>query len=65
MNLWPSKQTLILERIGLHPDAWVTSVSHYSKKNFFVLGVIDRIKAYAQMQKSRNRGQHAVCVVIV
>jgi hypothetical protein len=57
----PSDLASILERIGLNPDAWVTSVSHYNKNYFLVLGAIDRIKAYAQLKnKSWHRGQRAV-----
>jgi REP element-mobilizing transposase RayT len=57
----PSDIAPILERIGLNPDAWLTSVSHYNKNYFTVLGAIDRIKAYAQAQKnSWHRGQRAV-----
>jgi hypothetical protein len=57
----PSDLAPILERIGLNPDAWVASVSHYDKHYFSVLGTIDRIKAYAHTQKkSWHRGQRAV-----
>jgi hypothetical protein len=57
----PSDLAPILERIGLNPYAWVTSVRHYNKNYFSVLGAIDRIKAYAQAQnKSWHRGQRAV-----
>jgi REP element-mobilizing transposase RayT len=57
----PSDLAPILERVGLNPDAWVTSISHYNNNYFSVLGAIDRIKAYAQMQKkSWHRGQRAV-----
>ncbi|MES9947704.1 MAG: alpha-amylase family glycosyl hydrolase [Candidatus Thiodiazotropha sp.] len=57
----PGDLVPILERIGLNPDAWVTSVSHYNRHYFSVLGAIDRIKAYAQAQKkSWHRGQRAV-----
>jgi hypothetical protein len=57
----PSDLTPILERIGLNPDAWVTSVSDYNRNYFSVLGAIDRIKAFAQVQKkSWHRGQRAV-----
>jgi REP element-mobilizing transposase RayT len=57
----PSDLAPILERIGLNPDAWVTSVRHYNKHYFSVLGAIDRIKEYAQAQnKSWHRGQRAV-----
>jgi REP element-mobilizing transposase RayT len=60
----------ILERIGLNPDAWLKSVSHYNKNYFSVLGAIDRIKAFAKMQKKCwCRGQGAVlhnyCLTIV
>jgi hypothetical protein len=57
----PSDLAPILERVGLNPDAWVTSVSHYNNNYFSVLGAIDRIKAYARTQKkSWHRGQRAV-----
>ncbi|MBT3050938.1 MAG: transposase [Candidatus Thiodiazotropha sp. (ex Codakia orbicularis)] len=57
----PSELAPILERIGLNPDAWLTSVRHYNRNYFSVLGAIDRIKAYAQTQKkSWHRGQRAV-----
>jgi hypothetical protein len=53
----------------LNPDGWLKSVSHYDKNYFSVLGAIDRIKAFAQIQgKSWHRGQRAVihsyCLVI-
>jgi transposase len=57
----PSDLAPILERAGLNPDAWVTSVSHYNNNYFLVLGAIDRIKAYARTQKkSWYRGQRAI-----
>jgi hypothetical protein len=57
----PSDLSPILERIGLNPDAWVTSVIHYNRNFFSVLGAIDRIKAFAQVQKkSWYRGQRSV-----
>jgi hypothetical protein len=57
----PNDLAPILERIGLNPDAWLESVSHYSKNYYSVLGAIDRIKAFAQVQKKRwHRGQRAV-----
>jgi hypothetical protein len=56
----PNDLAPILERIGLNPDAWLKSVSHYNKNYFSVLGAIDRIKAFAQVQKkSWHRGQRA------
>jgi REP element-mobilizing transposase RayT len=65
----PSDLAPILERIGLNPDAWVKSIKYYNRHYFSVLGAIDRIKAYAQMQeKNWQRGQRAVqrsyCLVI-
>ncbi|MEW8100860.1 MAG: hypothetical protein AB2785_03725 [Candidatus Thiodiazotropha endolucinida] len=57
----PSELAPILERIGLNPDAWLTSARHYNRNYFSVLGAIDRIKAYAQTQKkSWHRDQRAV-----
>jgi REP element-mobilizing transposase RayT len=57
----PNELAPILERTGLNPDAWLKSVSHYSKNYFSVLGAIDRIKAFAQVQKKHwCRGQRAV-----
>jgi hypothetical protein len=57
----PNNLAPILERIGLNPDAWLKSVSHYNKNYFSVLGAIDRVKAFAQAQeKSWHRGQRAV-----
>jgi hypothetical protein len=57
----PGDLSLFLQRIGLNPDAWVTSVSDYNRNYFSVLGAIDRIKAFAQVQKkSWHRGQHSV-----
>jgi REP element-mobilizing transposase RayT len=57
----PNDLAPILERIGLNPDAWLKSVSHYNKHYFSVLGAIDRINAFAQAQKkSWHRGQRAV-----
>ncbi|MES9823387.1 MAG: hypothetical protein ABW127_03070 [Candidatus Thiodiazotropha endolucinida] len=57
----PSELAPILERIGLNPDAWLTSVRYYNRNYFSVLGAIDRVKAYAQTQKkSWHRGQRAV-----
>ena len=57
----PSDLAPILERIGLNPDAWLKSVSHYNRNYFSVLGAIDRIKAFAQEQeKNWHRGQRAV-----
>jgi hypothetical protein len=57
----PSDLAPILERIGLNPDAWLQSVSHYNRNYFSVLGAIDRVKAFAQIQKkSWHRGQRAV-----
>ncbi|MET0071327.1 MAG: alpha-amylase family glycosyl hydrolase [Candidatus Thiodiazotropha sp.] len=54
----PSDLAPILERIGLNPAAWLTSVSHYNRNYFSVLGAIDRIKAFAERQeKSWHRGQ--------
>ncbi|MEW8424696.1 MAG: hypothetical protein AB2654_03935 [Candidatus Thiodiazotropha sp.] len=56
----PSDLAPILERIGLNPDAWLKSVSHYSRNYFSVLGAIDRIKAFAlKQEKSWHRGQCA------
>ncbi|MEW8000853.1 MAG: alpha-amylase family glycosyl hydrolase [Candidatus Thiodiazotropha endolucinida] len=56
----PADLTPILERIGLNPDAWLQSVSHYNQNYFSVLGAIDRIKAYAQLQKKIwHRGQRS------
>jgi hypothetical protein len=57
----PGDLAPILERIGLNPDAWLKSVKYYNRHYFSVLGAIDRIKAYAQMQeKNWQRGQRAV-----
>lgn len=57
----PNDLAPILERLGLNPDAWLTSVSHYNRNYFTVLGAIDRIKAFARKQeKSWYRGQRAV-----
>ncbi|MES9993809.1 MAG: hypothetical protein ABW098_17810 [Candidatus Thiodiazotropha sp.] len=57
----PNDLAPILERIGLNPDAWLKSVSHYSKNYFSVLGAIDRVKAFARLQeKCWHRGQRAV-----
>jgi REP element-mobilizing transposase RayT len=57
----PNDLAPILERIGLNPDAWLKSVSHYNKNYFSVLGAIDRVKAFAKEQdKSWHRGQRAV-----
>ncbi len=57
----PSELAPILERIGLNPDAWLKSIKYYNRDYFSVLGAIDRIKAYAQMQKKCwQRGQRAV-----
>ena len=57
----PSDLAPILERIGLNPDAWLKSISHYNRNYFSALGAIDRIKAFAQSQnKSWHRGQRAV-----
>ncbi len=57
----PSDLASILERIGLNPNAWVRSVSHYNRHYFSALGAIDRITAYAQMQgKNWQRGQRTV-----
>ncbi|MEJ2406979.1 MAG: transposase [Candidatus Thiodiazotropha sp.] len=57
----PADLSPILERIGLNPAAWVSSVRHYHRHYFSVLGAIDRIKAYAQMQEKHwHRGQRAV-----
>jgi REP element-mobilizing transposase RayT len=57
----PNDLAPILERIGLNADAWLKSVSHYSKNYYSVLGAIDRVKAFAQVQKkSWHRGQRAV-----
>jgi REP element-mobilizing transposase RayT len=57
----PTDLAPILERIGLNPDAWLKSASHYNKNYFSVLGAIDRVKAFAQVQKkSWHRGQRAV-----
>jgi hypothetical protein len=54
----PNDLAPILERIGLNPDAWLKSISHYSKNYFSVLGAIDRVKAFAKIQKkSWHRGQ--------
>jgi REP element-mobilizing transposase RayT len=54
----PADLSQILARIGLNPEAWLTSVSHYNRHYFSVLGAIDRIKAYARTQKKRwQRGQ--------
>jgi hypothetical protein len=56
----PSDLAPILERIGLNPDAWLTSVCHYNRNYFSVLGAIDRIKAFTRKQKkSWHRGQRA------
>jgi REP element-mobilizing transposase RayT len=41
----------ILQRLGLNPDTWLTSVKHYNRHYYSVLGAIDRIKAYAEVQK--------------
>ncbi|MEW8026370.1 MAG: hypothetical protein AB2806_01330 [Candidatus Thiodiazotropha sp.] len=57
----PSDLAPILERIGLNPDAWLKSVSHYNRNYFSVLGAIDRVRAFALVQKkSWHRGQRAV-----
>jgi REP element-mobilizing transposase RayT len=57
----PNDLAPILERIGLNPDAWLKSVSHYNRHYYSVLGAIDRISAFAQAQKKRwHRGQRAV-----
>ncbi|MEW8232501.1 MAG: alpha-amylase family glycosyl hydrolase [Candidatus Thiodiazotropha endolucinida] len=57
----PSDLAPILERIGLNPDAWLKSVTYYNQNYFSVLGAIDRIKAFARVQKkSWHRGQRAV-----
>jgi hypothetical protein len=57
----PNDLAPILQRVGLNPDAWLESVSHYNKKYFSVLGAIDIIKAFAQVQKKQwHRGQRAV-----
>jgi hypothetical protein len=57
----PNDLAPILERIGLNPNAWLKSVSHYNKNYFSVLGAIDRVRAFAQVQKkSWHRGQRAV-----
>jgi hypothetical protein len=56
----PNDLAPILERIGINPDAWLKSISHYNRHYFSVLGAIDRISAYAQVQKKRwHRGQRA------
>jgi REP element-mobilizing transposase RayT len=57
----PADLAPILQRLGLNPDAWLKSVKHYNRHYYSVLGAIDRIKAYAQIQKkSWHRGQRAV-----
>jgi hypothetical protein len=59
----PAEFAPILERIGLNPDAWLNSVSHYKENYFSVLGAIDRIKAFAQVRKkSWHRGQRVVLI---
>ncbi|MET0068497.1 MAG: alpha-amylase family glycosyl hydrolase [Candidatus Thiodiazotropha sp.] len=57
----PSDLAPILERVGLNPGAWIKSITHYNRYYFSVVGAIDRIKAYAQIQKKCwHRGQRAV-----
>ncbi len=57
----PADLAPILERVGLNPDAWLTSVRYYNRHYYSVLGAIDRVKAYAEVQKkSWHRGQRAV-----
>ncbi|MEJ2612058.1 MAG: hypothetical protein P8179_18790 [Candidatus Thiodiazotropha sp.] len=57
----PAELSLTIERIGLNPEDWVSSVRHYNRHYFSVLGVIDCIKAYAKVRKENWRlGQRAV-----
>ncbi|MEL0586837.1 MAG: hypothetical protein AAES65_18400 [Candidatus Thiodiazotropha sp. (ex. Lucinoma kazani)] len=61
IGMIPSEIAPILERIGLNPDAWLTSVSHYNRYYFLALGAIDRIEVYTLAQnKSWHRGKRAV-----
>jgi hypothetical protein len=59
----PAELSLTLERIGLNPEAWVSSVRNYNRHYFSVLGVIDCIKAYGKMQErelaTRSAGSSA------
>ncbi len=54
----PDNLAPILSRLGLDPDNWMVSISQYNKHYFSVLGSIDRIKTFAEVQKKRwYRGQ--------
>ncbi|MEW8328583.1 MAG: alpha-amylase family glycosyl hydrolase [Candidatus Thiodiazotropha sp.] len=56
----PADLAPVLQRLGLNPDTWLTSVKHYNRHYYSVLGAIDRIKAYAEVQKKCwHRGQKA------
>ena len=56
----PEELSLILERLQLDPDAWLSSIKSYSRDYFTAVGAIDRIKAYAESLEQRwFQGQSA------
>ncbi len=62
----PQEIRPIMQRLGIEPEAWLTSINHYNKNYFSVLGALDRIKAFARVQgKAWCRGQESARMTYV
>jgi putative transposase len=54
----PNELLPIMQRLGVESETWLTSIKHYNRDYFSVLGALDRIKTFAQAQgKAWCRGQ--------
>jgi putative transposase len=54
----PNELLPIMQRLGVEPETWLTSIKHYNRDYFSVLGALDRIKTFAQVQgRAWCRGQ--------
>jgi putative transposase len=54
----PNELLPIMQRLGVESETWITSIKHYNRNYFSVLGALERIKAFAQSQgRAWCRGQ--------
>jgi hypothetical protein len=57
----PHELLSIMQRLGVESETWLTSIKHYNRDYFSVLGALDKIKTFAQAQgRAWFRGQEVV-----